>query len=131
MTRNFIFQYEQHLNGHNHCKLSNQKIKSSLYSLNTLSGVTSERCRFPWLCATAHISKLQRWRVVGNVWEIWSARDLNPIPPPHTSHTRSEHLCFYPYTLTIGSNTSYYYLLYLCHRDVQSSQVTMPVQRWP
>jgi len=22
-------------------------------------------------------SRLQRWRVVGNVWEIWSARDLN------------------------------------------------------
>jgi len=26
-------------------------------------------------------SKLQRWRVVGNVWEIWSAWGLNPIPP--------------------------------------------------
>jgi len=26
-------------------------------------------------------SRLQRWRVVGNVWEIWSAQYLNPIPP--------------------------------------------------
>jgi len=25
--------------------------------------------------------KLQRWRVVGKVWEIWSARDLNSISP--------------------------------------------------
>jgi len=25
--------------------------------------------------------RLQRWRVVGNVWEIWSARYLNCIPP--------------------------------------------------
>jgi len=25
-------------------------------------------------------SMLQRWRVVGNVSEIWSALDLNPIP---------------------------------------------------
>jgi len=27
------------------------------------------------------LQKLQRWRVVGNVWEIWSARDFNPILP--------------------------------------------------
>jgi len=26
-------------------------------------------------------SRLQRWRVVGNAWDIWSARDLNSIPP--------------------------------------------------
>jgi len=58
--------------------LANQ-IKSSLYSLNTLSGVTSERCLFSRLCAIDHASRLQWWRVVGNVLEIWSARDLNPI----------------------------------------------------
>jgi len=37
-----------------------KKIKSSLYSLNTLSGVTSERCPSPQLCAKAHTSRLQR-----------------------------------------------------------------------
>jgi len=26
------------------------------------------------------LQRLQRWRVVGNEWEIWSARDLSPIP---------------------------------------------------
>jgi len=46
------------------------KIKSLLHSLNTLSGVTSERCPIPRPCARAHTSRLQRWRVVGNVWEI-------------------------------------------------------------
>jgi len=45
-------------------------IKSSLYSLNTFSGVTSERCPSLRLCARAHTSRLQRWRVVDNVWEI-------------------------------------------------------------
>jgi len=49
--------------------------KSSVYSLNTISGVMSERCPSPRLCVRAHTSRLQRWRVVGNVWEIWSARD--------------------------------------------------------
>jgi len=32
-------------------QLMTKKIKSSLYSLNTLSGVTSERCPSPRLCA--------------------------------------------------------------------------------
>jgi len=41
-----------------------------LYSLNTLSGVTSERCPTPQFCIRAHTSRLQRWRVVGNVLEI-------------------------------------------------------------
>jgi len=27
------------------------------------------------------LQRLQRWRVAGNVWKIWSARDVNPIPP--------------------------------------------------
>jgi len=45
-------------------KLSTQKL-IVLYSLNTLSGVTSERCPSPRLCAKAHTSRLQRWRVVG------------------------------------------------------------------
>jgi len=34
---------------------NHQKIKSLLYSLNTLSGVTSEWCPSPRLCARAHI----------------------------------------------------------------------------
>jgi len=57
------------------------KIKSSLYSLDTLSGVTSERCPTPRLCTRTNISRLQQWRVVCSVWEICSARHLNPIPP--------------------------------------------------
>jgi len=60
---------------------SNQKIKSSLYLLYTLLGVTSERCPSPRLCAKAHTSRLQRWWVIGNMCEIWSTRDMNPIPP--------------------------------------------------
>jgi len=32
----------------------NKKIKTSLYSLNTPSGVTSERCPIPRLRARAH-----------------------------------------------------------------------------
>jgi len=51
-------------------RFQTQKIKSLLYLLNTLSGVTSERCLSPRLCAKNHTSRLQRWRVVGNVWEI-------------------------------------------------------------
>jgi len=58
-----------------------QNIKSLLYSLNTLSGVMSKRCPSPQLCARGHTSRLQQWRVVSNVWEIWSSRGLNPIPP--------------------------------------------------
>jgi len=42
----------------------------------SLSDVTIERCPSPRLCA--HTSKLQGWRVVGNVWEI---QDLNPYLP--------------------------------------------------
>jgi len=34
------------------------KFKSLLYSLNTLSGVTSERCPSPRLCARADTSRL-------------------------------------------------------------------------
>jgi len=62
-----------------------KKIKSLLYSLITLSGFTSERYPSPRLCARDHTSRLQRWRVVGNVREIWSART-------RTSRTRSERL---------------------------------------
>jgi len=29
----------------------------------------------------ANTSRLQRWQVVGNVWEISSAGDSNSIPP--------------------------------------------------
>jgi len=41
----------------------NHKIKPSLYSLNTLTGVMSEceRFRTPRLCARAHTSRLQWW----------------------------------------------------------------------
>jgi len=38
-------------------------------------------CPSPRLCVRTHTSRLQRWRVFGNVWEIWSDRDLNPILP--------------------------------------------------
>jgi len=54
-------------------------IKSLLYSLNSLSDVTSERCPSPRLCTRSHTSRLQWWRVVGNMWEILSAQDFNPI----------------------------------------------------
>jgi len=54
------------------------QIKLLLYSLIIFSGVTSERCPSPRLCARAHTSTLQRWRFIGNVWEIWSARNLTP-----------------------------------------------------
>jgi len=57
------------------------KIKSSLYSLNNFSGVTSERCPSPRLCARASTSRLRRWRVVGNMWKIWLTWGLNHVPP--------------------------------------------------
>jgi len=47
-----------------------KKIKSLLYSLNTLSGDTSEQCPSPQLCTKANTSRLQQWRVVGSMWEI-------------------------------------------------------------
>jgi len=59
-------------------KKERKKIKPLLYSFNILTG---ERCPSPRLCARAHTSRLQRWRVGGNVWEIWSALDLHPVPP--------------------------------------------------
>jgi len=40
--------------------------KSSLYSLNTLSGVTSERCPSSWLCAKAHTIKVA---TVASCWQ--------------------------------------------------------------
>jgi len=58
---------------------SNQ-IKSSLNSLNTLSGVTSERCPSPRLCAKAHTIKVatvaSRWQRVGRlttcaIWPVY------------------------------------------------------------
>jgi len=53
-----------------------KKFKSLLLYSSRMSGLTSPR-----LCARVHTSTLQRWRVVGNVWEIWSGQDFNPIPP--------------------------------------------------
>jgi len=47
-----------------------------------LLSVTSERCSSARLCArTRTLRRLQLWRVVGNVREIRSARDLNLILP--------------------------------------------------
>jgi len=58
------------------------QIKSSLYSLNTLSGVTSERCPSQRLCAKAHtITVASRWQRVGDL--IGSGFE------PHTFRTRS------------------------------------------
>jgi len=68
-------------------KLSNRKIKSSLYSLNALSGVTSERCPTPRLYARAHIkvaAVASRWQRVGDL--IGSGFE------PYTSRTRSRRL---------------------------------------
>jgi len=66
--------------------LFSNQIKCSLYSLNTLSGVTSERCPSPRLCARAHTSKVEamasRWQRMGNL--IGSGYELL------TSRTRSE-----------------------------------------
>jgi len=62
-----------------------KKIKSSLFSLNTLSGVTSERCPSPRLCAEGPHIKVatvtSRWQRVGDL--IGSRFEL------HTSRTRS------------------------------------------
>jgi len=63
--------------------LSNKKI-ISLYSLNTLlSATTRSSAQLPISMAYPRdqMSSLQWWWVAGNVWEIWSAQDLNPIPP--------------------------------------------------
>jgi len=64
--------------------LSNQnKIKSNLYYTRLIPFQVS-RVSGAHLCGFAPrpiLSKLQRWWVVGNVWEISSARDLNTIPP--------------------------------------------------
>jgi len=67
------------------------KTKSLLCSLNTLSGVTSERCPSPQLCATAHTSKAavvaSHWQQVGNL--------IGSGFKHHTSHTRSERTSYY------------------------------------
>jgi len=51
--------------------ISQKKSKSSLYSLNTLSCVTSERCPSPLLCAKAHTIKVatvaSRWQRMGDL----------------------------------------------------------------
>jgi len=63
---------------------SNKKIKSSLYSLYSLSCVTSERCPSPRLCARAgHTLKVaevaSRWQRMGDLIESGFE--------PHTSRT--------------------------------------------
>jgi len=53
---------------------SNKKIKSLLYSLYILSGVTSERCPTPRLCAKAHSSRFshqnRRSPVLDDFWKF-------------------------------------------------------------
>jgi len=52
--------------------MPSSSIKSSLYSLNTLSGVASERCPSPRLCARDHTLKVaavaSRWQRVGDLF---------------------------------------------------------------
>jgi len=55
------------------------QIKSSLYSLNTLSVSQVSGAILRGFAPRPMQLRLQRWRVVGNVWEIWSARDLNVL----------------------------------------------------
>jgi len=43
--------------------IKSKSIQIFIYSLNILSGVTSERCPSPRLCASAHTSSLQRWQL--------------------------------------------------------------------
>jgi len=60
-----------------------KKIKSLLYSLNTLSGVTSERCPSPRVCAKDNTIKVatvaSHWQRMGDL--IGSGFE------PHTSRT--------------------------------------------
>jgi len=69
-------------------KINKYNIKSSLYSFNTLSGVMSERCPSPRLCARENTSKVaavaSRWQRVGDL--IGSGFES------HTFRTRSEPL---------------------------------------
>jgi len=44
--------------------------QSSLYSLNTLLGVTSKWCETPWLCARAHTSRLQQCESLATVGDL-------------------------------------------------------------
>jgi len=74
-----FFRYANH-------KSQIKKIKSLLYSLNTLSGVARERYPSPRLCAKAHTIKVatvaNRWQRVGDL--------IGSEFKPHTSRTRSE-----------------------------------------
>jgi len=68
------------------CLMQIKKIKSLLYSLNTLLGVTSERCPSARLCAKTHTIKVA---TVAN--RLQSMGDLiDSRFEPHTSRTRSE-----------------------------------------
>jgi len=40
-----------------------------------------ERCQTPRLWTSTHTSSSHWWRIVGNVWEIWSAPDWIPYLP--------------------------------------------------
>jgi len=73
-------------------KQSNQIFILLALYLFGVSGVKSERCPSSWLCARAHTSRLQRWRVVGNVWERF---DRFVIWTPYLHHQRqtSYNLC--------------------------------------
>jgi len=86
-----------------------KKIKSSLYSLDILSGVTSERCSSPRIYPTAHTSKVaevaSRWQRVEYLIG-WGYE-------PHTSRTGSE--CLIP----LVPSGRYYVFLHFRNTDTQ------------
>jgi len=73
-------------------QLKPKKIKSSLYSLSTLSGVLSEWCPSPQLCAKAHIIKVATlascWQRMGDL--IGSGFKLHTNRGPYLPETYSE-----------------------------------------
>jgi len=73
---------------------SNQKNQIFVILAQYPISFTSEWFPTPRLCARAHTSRLQRWLVVGNVWEICSARDLSPIPPSSETELFCHHYWF-------------------------------------
>jgi len=63
------------------------KISNLYYTRLILSDVIRVS-NTPQLCARAHTSRLQRWRVAGNVWKICSAWNFNPAPPASEASSR-------------------------------------------
>jgi len=93
-----------------------KKIKSSLYLLNTLLGVTSEWCLSLRLCAKAHTAKVAavatRWERVGDL--------IGSRFEPHTFRTRSERLTTYSFNLNHS-----FYLQKLCFKIILSDFLAM------